>query len=116
MQTPSNVDTRIRVLEHLGALASPRNALIRMICSYDSERAIRARTNPNVAARIHRSTRSVRSAVRQTFSARKAAKSGDSGGGSSDSDGRPSACTPSLPQHPRHNLPFSPFLFGGAAK
>ena len=113
MQTPSNVDTRIRVLEHLGALASPRNALIRMICSYDSERAIRARTTPKVAARIHRSTRSVRSAVRQTFSARKAAKS--TGGGSSDPDGRPrpSTCASRIA---RNTPAVSAFLLGGAAK
>ena len=63
-----------------------------------------------VVFRVQRAARAVRSAVRQTFAARKAAKAADSGGGSSDPDGRrplnkPNTC---------NALPVSAFLTGGA--
>lgn len=63
-----------------------------------------------VAVRVQRAARSVRSSVRQTFAARKAAKAADSGGGSSDPDGR---------RHTETNTsktlsPVFAFLFGGA--
>lgn len=56
--------------------------------------------------------RSARSSVRQTFAARKAAKSADGGGGSSDPDGRrPKTYTFS---NPRFTLLVAAFRFGGA--
>lgn len=63
-----------------------------------------------MVGRVRRAARSVRSSVRQTFAARKAAKAADSGGGSSDPDGRrplnnPNTC---------NALPVSAFLTGGA--
>lgn len=58
-----------------------------------------------------RSSRATRSSARQSFSARTAAKSADSGGGSSDPDGpRPHAKTNPSNTH----LHVSAFLFGGA--
>ena len=64
-----------------------------------------------VAVRVQRAARSVRSAVRQTFAARKAAKAADSGGGSSDPDGR----QPHTETNTSKTLsPVSSFLFGGA--
>lgn len=64
-----------------------------------------------VAFRVQRAARAVRSAVRQTFAARKAAKSADSGGGSSDPDGR----RPHTETNIRNTFSaVSAFLFGGA--
>ena len=67
-----------------------------------------------VAFRVQRAARAVRSAVRQTFAARKAAKSADSGGGSSDPDGR----RPHTETNTRNTCntfsAVSAFLFGGA--
>ena len=60
---------------------------------------------------IRRAARSVRSAVRQTFAARKAAKTSDSGG---DPDGRPRPQQSYTLKNPR-STPFSTaFSFGGA--
>ena len=65
----------------------------------------------SIAGRIRRAARSARSSVRQTFAARKAAKAADSGGGSSDPDGRrPHTETNTI----NTSLPVSAFLFGGA--
>lgn len=116
MQLLSKADTFRLVLAPLGSIDSARTALARRIASYDSERAIRARTTPpSMAVRTRSSSRSVRSAVRQTFSARKAAKA--TGGGSSDPDGRPrpspSTCTSRTACSTRS---ISAFLLGGAAK
>ena len=64
-----------------------------------------------VAVRVKRAARSVGSAVRQTFAARKAAKAADSGGGSSDPDGR----RPLKETNTRNTFSaVSAFLFGGA--
>ncbi len=63
------------------------------------------------AVRIQRAARSVRSAVRQTFAARKAAKAADSGGGSSDPDGRRPHTKPNTS---KTRLTVSTFLIGGA--
>lgn len=61
--------------------------------------------------RSRRTARTARSAVRQTFASRKAAKSADSGGGSSDPDGRrPHTETNTSNTHSH----FFAFLFGGA--
>lgn len=75
---------------------------------------------PTIAAnrhsirRVKRVARAVRSSVRQTFTARKAAKSADSGGGSSDPDGRPHT-EPSIFKLPALNFsPVFAFLSGGA--
>lgn len=63
------------------------------------------------SARIQRAARSARSSVRQTFAARKAAKTADSGGGSSDPDGRrPHTETNAS----KTRLTVSAFLLGGA--
>lgn len=67
-----------------------------------------------VASRVQRAARSVRSAVRQTFAARKAAKAADSGGGSSDPDGR-RPHTETNTRNTRNTFSaVSAFLFGGA--
>lgn len=67
--------------------------------------------NRHSVIRSKRVVRSTRPAVRQTFAARKAAKAADSGGGSSDPDGR----RPPNQQKPiRFTLPVFAFLFGGA--
>lgn len=64
-----------------------------------------------IAIRVQRAARSVRSSVRQTFTARKAAKAADSGGGSSDPDGR----RPHTRAITSNTLsPASAFLLGGA--
>ena len=63
-----------------------------------------------VAFRVQRAARAVRSAVRQTFAARKAAKAADSGGGSSDPDGRRPLNSPPI----CNTLSVSAFLTGGA--
>lgn len=63
------------------------------------------------AVRIQRAARSVRSAVRKTFAARKAAKAADSGGGSSDPDGRRPHTKPNTS---KTRLTVSTFLIGGA--
>lgn len=69
---------------------------------------------PAIAVRVKRTARSVGSAVRQTFTARKAAKSADSGGGSSDPDGRPHT-EPSTFKLPTLNFsPIFAFQLGGA--
>ena len=61
--------------------------------------------------RIQRAARSVRSAVRQTFAARKAAKSSDSGG---DPDGRPRPQQSYTLKNPRNTRFSTAFSFGGA--
>lgn len=68
-------------------------------------------TNRSSVIRANRSTRSTRPTIRQTFAARKSAKSADSGGGSSDPDGRrPHTKTNTINTY----LRVSAFLFGGA--
>lgn len=64
-----------------------------------------------VAVRVQRAARSIRSSVRQTFATRKAAKTSDDGGGSSDPDGRRPHTETNTSNTP---LPVSAFLFGGA--
>jgi hypothetical protein len=55
---------------------------------------------------VRRTVRAVRQAVRKTFAARKAAKSSDSGGGSSDPDGREKYNEPN-PQNSRSHISTS---------
>lgn len=69
---------------------------------------------PTIAVRVKRAARSVGSAVRQTFTARKAAKSADSGGGSSDPDGRPQTESSIFALPVLTVSPIFAFLFGGA--
>lgn len=64
-----------------------------------------------VAVRVLRSARTVRSAVRQTFAARVAAKASDGGGGgSSDPDGRQPHAETNIR---KTRLIISAFTFGG---
>jgi hypothetical protein len=62
--------------------------------------------------RVRRAARSARSAVRQTFAARKAAKSADGGGG--DPDGRPRPQQSYTLKNPRNTSFPAAFLLGGA--
>ena len=70
--------------------------------------------NRHSLSRVKRVARSARPAVRQTFAARKAAKSADSGGGSSDPDGRPHTELSIFKLFDLNFLPVFTFLFGGA--
>ena len=94
-------DTRRSYLDYLASILSPREAPAISLPSI-----VKA-----VACRVQRAARAVRSAVRQTFAARKAAKAADSGGGSSDPDGRRPHTETNTSNTPS---PVSAFLFGGA--
>ena len=91
-------DTRRSYLDYVASIFSPRETPAISLPSI-----VKA-----VAFRVQRAARAVRSAVRQTFAARKAA---DSGGGSSDPDGRRPHTETNTSNTPS---PVSAFLFGGA--
>lgn len=70
--------------------------------------------NRHSVSRVKRVARAARPAVRQTFAARKAAKAADSGGGSSDPDGRRPQTYDVITRNIYSALPISPSVFGGA--
>ena len=95
------VEARRSYLDYMASIFSPREAAAMTLPSI-----VKA-----VSFRVQRAARAVRSAVRQTFAARKAAKASDSGGGSSDPDGRRPPNKPNTCNPPSLVLAFQP---GGA--
>lgn len=71
-------------------------------------------TNRRSVIRTNRATRPARPAARQTFAARKSAKSADGGGGSSDPDGRRAHIKTNTINTCNTFSAVSAFLFGGA--
>ncbi len=91
--------------------SSYRDDMVKILCHREAPAISLPSIVKTIAFRVQRAARAVRSAVRQTFAARKAAKSADSGGGSSDPDGR----RPHKEANTRNTFyAVSAFLFGGA--